>query len=45
MCMCMCLDQVSAHLLGVGALAAVIKLGRELLLNLVEGGRRLREEG
>ena len=36
--------QVGAHLLGVGALAAVVELGRELLLDLVEGGRCLREE-
>ena len=40
-----CPDQVGAHLHAVCALAAVIELGRELLLNLVKGGGRLRDEG
>ena len=40
-----CPDQVGAHLHAVCALAAVIELGCELLLNLVKGGGRLRDEG
>ena len=38
-------DEVGSHLDGVGALAAVVKLCRELLLDLVEGGRGLRRKG
>mmetsp|Transcript_29977 Transcript_29977/g.100211 ORF Transcript_29977/g.100211 Transcript_29977/m.100211 type:complete len:221 (-) Transcript_29977:365-1027(-) len=38
-------DEVGSHLDGVGALAAVVKLGGKLLLDLVEGGRGLRRKG